>query len=141
MIDIVPTKTQKSCGNSSIELLRRNFQNFVTLGSFLILNNGPDLSFLLIKSFFKSSAFCTIERNFKNVNSFPFLPTLFCLNKTGHLLSILINIDIISINGDKMIIQQIEMMISHILFQTIFHQSNVEYLYSIATRFEIVSGL
>ena len=141
MMDIVPISTQNSCGNSSIELLRRNFQNFVTLGSFLILNNGPDLSFCLIKSFFKSSAFCTIERNFKNVNSFPFLPTLFCLNRIGHLLSILIRIEIISINGDKMIIAHIEMMMSHNLFQMIFRPSNVEYLYSIATRFDIVSGL
>ena len=141
MSDIVPMNTQNSCGNSSIEDLRKNFQNFVTLGSSFILNNGPDLSFCFSRFFLRSSASCTIERNLMNVNSFPCNHTLFCVKNTGHLLSNFINIPMITINGNNTMIAQNEIMISQILFSTIDRQSNLECLYSIATKLDIFSGL
>jgi hypothetical protein len=80
-------------------------------------------------------------RNFKNVNNFHQVQTLFDLYITGHFESIFIAMAIMSNRGDRIIIQKIDPNKSNILLTIMDHQSNFECLYSRAIIFCIISGL
>ena len=101
-----------SCGNSSILVFLINLPILVILGSFLILNIGPFLSFCFSNFSFISSAFTTIDLNLYILNFLLLIPTRSCENITGPFDSIFISMATTISIGANTISADIEHIIS-----------------------------
>src|SRR5215471_1008843 len=80
-----PLRTFHSWGSSSKLLPRRNPPIAVSLGSFRILNTGPDTSFAATNCAWRVSAFSHIDLNLYMTKGRPLAPLRVCRKNTGPL--------------------------------------------------------